>query len=514
MRGALIFAALFIPTFASGEAVFDRINAPDHVYTGGWEHFVGGGVAVFDCDGDDLPELYVAGGTAPAALMHNRSSDGTLTFENRTPEALALTGVTGAYPLDIDGDGHTDLAVLRVGENLLLKGGPDCAFGRFSLGFTSPESWTTAFSATWEKGASLPTMAFGNYVDRADPEGPFEACDDNTLYRPDGTAYGAPLPLAPGFCALSILFSDWGRRGEPDLRMSNDRHYFVRDGGEQLWSLAGEPRLYTEADGWKPIAIWGMGIASRDVNGDGLPEIFLTSMGDQKLHRLDGDAARPSYVDAPFSTGITAHRPYVGNDGRPSTGWHAAFGDVNNDGRDDLFIAKGNVDAMPGNAMLDPNNLLIQQTDGTFAEYGDRAGIASTAKARGGALTDLDLDGRLDLVVVNRDAPLEIYRNVTPVDGAGAWALLRLRQPGPNVDAVGAWIEVRTDDRVYAREVTVGGGHAGGVMSFHHFGLGRIDKAEVRVIWPDGAISDWLALPLMVRRLIRRAGTDGSIEIR
>ena len=64
----------------------------------------------------------------------------------------------------------------------------------------------------------------------------------------------------------------------------------------------------------------------------------------------------------------------VGDDGRPSTGWHAEFGDVDNDGRLDLFIAKGNVDQMPSNALHDPNNLLMQTTDGTFIETAAAAG--------------------------------------------------------------------------------------------------------------------------------------------
>jgi hypothetical protein len=63
--------------------------------------------------------------------------------------------------------------------------------------------------------------------------------------------------------------------------MTNDRHYY-RDGEEQLWRVAdGEaPRLYTEEDGWQKMSIWGMGIASYDLTGDGLPEVFLTSQGD------------------------------------------------------------------------------------------------------------------------------------------------------------------------------------------------------------------------------------------
>ena len=71
-------------------------------------------------------------------------------------------------------------------------------------------------------------------------------------------------------------------------------------------------------------------------------------MGDQLLQFATETAG---YRDAPFELGTTAHRPHVGDDGRPSTGWHAQFGDVDNDGLADLFIAKGNVDQMPGMAM-------------------------------------------------------------------------------------------------------------------------------------------------------------------
>jgi hypothetical protein len=237
-----------------------------------------------------------------------------------------------------------------------------------------------------------------------------------------------------------------------------------------------------------------MGIASSDLNGDGFPEYFLTSMADSKLQTLaqvpaaDGQA-RPSYADVAFPKGVTAHRPYVGDDLKPSTGWHAQFEDVNNDGLADLFVAKGNVWEMPDFAMKDPNNLLLQKEDGTFEEAGDRAGVASVLAGRGAALTDFNLDGLADLVVVNRNDASQIWRNT----GAAAanWLQLELRQPVPNVGAIGAWVEVRCGTRVMRREVTVGGGHAGGQLGWIHFGLGAEAAAEVRVIWPGGAAGDW-----------------------
>ncbi|WP_146346032.1 FG-GAP-like repeat-containing protein [Phaeobacter marinintestinus] len=483
--------ALTLAGAAVAEPRFEPVQAPAHSYTGGWEHFVGGGLAGFDCDADGLLDLYAAGGSAPAMLMRNMSTD-RVAFRAETPKALAVTGVTGAYPLDIDGDGVLDLAVLRVGENMLMKGGPDCTFAPFTgLGFTSGARWTTAFSAMWEGGQALPTLAFGNYVDRTDAKGPFRACDANMLYRPQGDGYRPPAPLVPGYCPLSMLFYDWNRSGQMALRVSNDRHYYVDTGQEQLWEMSPVPRLYGAADGWQDHKLWGMGIAARDLDRDGSTEVFMTSMGDQRLQRLSGSGG-PVFEDVPFEMGTTAHRPYLGGDGRPSTGWHVAFGDVQNDGRDDVFIAKGNVEQMPDAAMDDPNNLLIQMADGRFSEAGDTAGLASLHRSRGAVLADFNGDGLLDLAVVNRRAPLEIWQNVTP--DAGHWLSVSLSQPGPNTRAVGAWIEVDDGKTVQTREITVGGGHAGGVAGPEHFGLGPVDTVRLRVIWPDGVMSDWADL--------------------
>lgn len=494
MRLNLLAHCLMFGTSAvHAEPHFVPVSAPPHVYSGGWEHFVGGGLAAFDCNGDHLPDLLAAGGEGNARLLRNMSTrSGPVVFADATPDSLKLAHVIGAYPMDIDSDGVLDLAVLRVGQNSLLKGGADCSFKPFEgIGFESPEKWSTAFSATWEAGQALPTLAFGNYVDRTDADGPFRACDTNTLYRPDGKTYRTPTALAPGYCALSMLFSDWGRQGQIDLRVSNDRHYYVDDGEEQLWTMTQPPKLYSEQDGWQSFRLWGMGIASRDISGDGLPEVFLSSMGDQRLQSLVKGGSGPTYQDVPFEKGTTAHRPYTGGDGRPSTGWHVSFGDVQNDGRDDVFISKGNVEQMPSSAMKDPNNLLVQGNDGTFIEMGDVAGLATHHRSRGAAMVDFNLDGLLDLAVVNRRAPLEIYQNVT--ESPGNWISIQLVQPAPNVNAIGAWIEVDDDHRIQARELTVGGGHAGGTAGPEHFGLDGSEKVRLRVIWPGGTASDWVS---------------------
>lgn len=479
-----------------------RAAGVEHTYDGSWHFFVGGGVAVLDCDADGRPDLYFAGGVNPAALFRNRSPrGGTLRFTRLPDQATDLDRVTGAYPLDIDADGNLDLAVLRHGEDVLLRGLGECRFERAneSWGFRGGKAWTTAFSATWEQGAEWPTLAFGTYVDHVDEQG-LVHCGSGSLFRPAeaGGAFGPPEPLEPGHCALSMLFSDWDRSGRRDLRVSNDRHYYYQAGEEQLWQMgpAPLPRLYTEEDGWRSVQIWGMGIASQDLTDDGLPEVYLTNIGSNRLEILADGPSAPNFLDIAYSLGIGATTPWIGRPIHPSTSWHPEFDDVNNDGSLDLYVSKGNVDALPDNAMEDPNELFIGLADGTFLRAARQAGLRHITRTRGAAVVDLNSDGLLDLVEVHRSENVSLHRNVGRGNpkrprALGHWVSVKLEQPGPNRDAVGAWIQVRSGPLSIEREVAVGGGHAGGELGPVHFGLGARKEAEVRIIWPDGQMSDW-----------------------
>jgi len=486
-----------------------------HVYKGDFQFYTGGGVAAFDCDGDGLDELYFAGGSGPAALYHNDSAvGGSLRFSRLKDPATDLTSVTGAYPLDIDGDGVTDLVVLRYGENVLLRGLGGCRFERANetWSFAGGNEWTTAFSATWEGSAALPTLAIGNYVD----ESGTQPCLDNELVFPaaSGPGYAPPVPLQPSWCALSMLFSDWDRSGRADLRISNDRQYYpVDEGQEQLWRMAaGEaPHLYTQDEGWQPLQLNGMGIASYDLTGDGYPEVYLSSQGPNALQTLAAGPATPDYTDIAIPRGVLATDP-TNDPSLPSTSWHDEFADVNNDGRIDLFVAKGNIDEMPTFAMKDPNVLFLGQADGTFVDEARTAGVLSDARGRGAAVVDLNLDGLLDLVVSNRRANAEVWRNVGSGSAKhpapmGDWLAVRLNQPGPNHDAVGALVQVKTGDATMSRELTVGGGDGGGQLGSMHFGLGTTSgtAAEVRVQWPDMTWSPWLPVQANTSVIIDRA---------
>ena len=144
--------------------------------------------------------------------------------------------------------------------------------------------------------------------------------------------------------------------------------------------------------------------------------------------------------------------------------------------------------------------------------------MASVKRGRGGLLVDLNGDGLLDMLVVNRWDKAQLWRNVGTGSAdksaplPGHWLQLRLQQGtgasggsggsgsnDGNRDAIGAWVEVelapataQLAPRVIRQELTIGGGHASGHLGWMHFGLGAATQVRVRVQWPHGGgWSDW-----------------------
>ena len=109
-----------------------------------------------------------------------------------------------------------------------------------------------------------------------------------------------------------------------------------------------------------------------------------------------------------------------------------------------------------------------------------------------------------------------VWRNTgTGTSPAAHSAGVRVRQPAPDVDAVGGWLEVRTATSTFRRELTSGGGHISGQLA-GCLGLGPAASAEVRVTWPDGEVGPWLKMAVGCFGVVERGapsvvpGTPGS----
>ncbi len=265
-------------TASSGLRHVYQYQPTPEVPDGGFEFVVGGGMSVLDCDDDGRPDLYFAGGSGPASLYRNESEPGgPLQFRRLAGDETDLAQVSGAYPIDVDSDGRADLIVLRRGENVLLRGLGDCRFERANetMGLdpatTGPRP-SVPPGTTAPRYRRSPSATTRRWTESGRSPRAARTTGSSDLI-PDATTYGPALTLSPGWCALSMLFSDWDRSGRRDLRISNDREFYVQDGQEQLWRMGDgeQPTLYSEEDGWQRVNIWGMGIASQDLRRRRLP---------------------------------------------------------------------------------------------------------------------------------------------------------------------------------------------------------------------------------------------------
>ena len=105
-----------------------------------------------------------------------------------------------------------------------------------------------------------------------------------------------------------------------------------------------------------------------------------------------------------------------------------------------------------------------------------------------------------------------LWRNVgsgttASPEAMGNWLALAVEQSGPNRSAIGAWLEARIGDQTVTRELTIGGGHAGGQLGWQHLGLGPADSADIRVHWPDGELGPWMHVQASEFAIIERGAT-------
>ncbi len=465
---------------------------------------MGSGAALADVDGDGDVDLYLVQGAARNAVGNALYlNDGTGQF-HRAPDDHG-SGDTGygmgvVAAADYDADGDVDLYVTNVGANVLLANDGAGHFtdvtDRAGVGDTG---WgTAAMFADLDGDADLDLLVV-NYIVWSPAVEPdcyqsgvqtycapehFNAPQADRLYRNNGDGTFTDVSRYAGLNlifgnGLGAAINDFDDDGVQDLFVANDMN------SNQLWRGQGGLRFAEEAM-MRGVAVdehgdakAGMGVALADVDDDGDPDLLVVNLEKQSdsLYRNDGAL----FADATAAMGLSVVS-------RRFTRFGVALADFDNDGYLDLYEANGRI--MPGEPLdqdvfAEPN-VLMKGRAGGFVPVSPQDGTKGTpiATSRGVAVADVDRDGGLDIVVVNRDAVPHLLRNVVSNRGGYLWLRVLGAAGG---DAIGARVEVElAGSRTLTRWVQPSGSYLSSSEPAVHFGLGSATINEVRVVWPDG----------------------------
>ena len=256
--------------------------------------------------------------------------------------------------------------------------------------------------------------------------------------------------------------------------------FLYRNKGDGTYEEIGLPaEVAVDGDG-KTYA--GMGVDFADYNNDGLPDLVITNLANQKyaLYQNNGDG---SFSYTSYASGVAGATLL-------HSGWGTRFFDYDNDGRKDLIVAQGHdIDNIQLNypQLRYKEPLLLMHNNGHgFTDVSARSGVVFQQAwvGRGIALGDLDNDGRVDVVVSTNDGPAYVLHNET--SSQNHWLTLELIGHTSNRDAIGAEIKLTAAGSPQWATVSTGSSYLSASDKRIHFGIGAASLADVEILWPSG----------------------------
>src|ERR1700716_2789348 len=129
-----------------------------------------------------------------------------------------------------------------------------------------------------------------------------------------------------------------------------------------------------------------------------------------------------------------------------------------------------------------PNELFVNDGTGNFLDVSAATGAADTGDSKGVAFADYDMDGRMDMFVVDQGGSGHLFHNITP-RGSNHWLEVHAAGTSSDGDSCGAVVELEGRGPIMQRIVPCGSGGTGSAnQPFAHFGLGATtDKVTVSV---------------------------------
>jgi enediyne biosynthesis protein E4 len=455
----------------------------------------GSGVAVGDLDNDSDIDIVLANLKGKNSILWN---EGNLSFRK---EDLSHGDSRAAAVIDVNGDGWSDIVFTQnLGTPSYWHNNQGILGKGYLRGVDAP-----AYTMTWgdldaDGDLDLVTASYDSLLEKELKDTfLFSSGAGVIVYTntPDGFV---AKRLAEKSQALAMTLFDIDNDGKQDILVGNDfevpDYYYLNKDGE--WLETQPFSRYTKNT---------MSFDVADIDNDGSNELYATDMK-PNFNDLSELAIWMELMNKGFNKQIRSSPQRPENvlqkrteDGfqniaydvkLDATGWSWAgeFGDLDNDGLQDLYVVNGMIakdvfDFLPNYELVEKNRTFHNLGNNNFENVD--WGLASTASGRGMTMADLDNDGDLDIVVNNLESPSVVFENQLC---SGDGLEVDLSWNSSNSRAIGATLKLITSAGTFMRDIRTTSGYLSGEVSRVHFGIPKDAVLNgLEILWPDGQTS-------------------------
>ena len=478
------------------------------------------GCAFLDYDGDGDQDIFLvqSGPAAPASTVKHRPfcalyrNNGDGTFTDVTAGSgldVDMGYAQGVAVADYDNDGADDLFVTAYGGNHLFH---NQGHGKWKevtkamdLGDKSGQGYATSaawgdydgdgkldlyvcYYSRWSYALNKPCPdSDGNKLDYCPPL-TYDAVT-HRLYHNGGARF-VDVSARAGIMSkkgrgLAVAWVDYNGDGKPDIFVANDQSALMlwRNNGNGTFSDVAV-QTGTAYDGQGQV-LAGMGIAVADYDHSGHPSLYVSNFANLSNTLFQNNGS--TFNDVTRQAGLAfLHLKFLT--------FGCEFLDYDADGWPDLISNNGHVQMEKsrreaGVELKMRKQLLHNEGNGKFKEITDPArlgGLNEKVIGRGLAVGDYDNDGRIDVLAMAQNAPVQLLRNLD--DNGNHWISFSTIGTRSNRDGIGARLEIEAGGVRQTASVRSGSSYLSASDRRVYFGLGKASKVdELTILWPSGA---------------------------
>ncbi len=407
------------------------------------------GVEIGDYDNDGWPDVLISGYNH-LALFHNQG-DGTFELRQAWPTELKPLWTTSLSWGDISGDGQLDIYAARY-VNWSISNNPIC-------------------TATFEGARDIcPPKSFEPLPDLlliSDGQGGFDDQSAKFGLRPDGKGLG-------------VICADWDNDRDLDIYVANDttnNFLYLNQQGQRLREVG---LLHGAAVDERGLPNGSMGVAAADYDHDGWLDLWVANYERESfaLYRNTGNA---QFTHFSRRLGITVL-------GGSFVGFGTELCDFDSNGTPEIVVANGHVILHPTAAPYRQLPILMTVVNGRYQRqtFAAASYFGSVHLGRGLAVGELNGDGRPDVVISHLNEPVAVLINQTPSERKSV--NVRLIGTASNRDAIGARVVVQQRKEQATYQIVGGGSYLSrSERVIRHVVIGDSPTLQLSITWPNSA---------------------------